>query len=144
MFGNFWYFGTDGTVCEDKEFGTSEVVSQDPLEVKYTIADNAKWSDGTPITINDYLLDWAAQNPEFLVPGLASGQNKDAEAVFNHVSTTFSEHVPEGRRARRAPRRSPSSSRGSTRTTRQFCPVPFRRTSWPSSPGWTGCLAKAT
>ena len=96
MFGNFWYFGTDGTVCEDKEFGTSEVVSQDPLEVKYTIADNAKWSDGTPITINDYLLDWAAQNPEFLVPGLASGQNKDAEAVFNHVSTTFSEHVPEG------------------------------------------------
>ncbi|MDO5094705.1 MAG: ABC transporter substrate-binding protein [Propionibacteriaceae bacterium] len=96
MFGNFWYFGTDGTICEDKTFGTFEKVNDDPLEVKYTIAENAKWSDGTPITINDYLMGWAVQNPEFLVPGLASGANPDAVAVFNHTSSTFAEKVPDG------------------------------------------------
>lgn len=96
VLGNFWYFGTDGTICEDKEFGSFETTSQDPLEMKYTISDKATWSDGTPITINDFLLAWAAQNPEFLVPGLANGQDGDAKAVFNHVSTTWAEQVPEG------------------------------------------------
>ena len=24
LLGNFWYFGTDGTICEDKEFGSFE------------------------------------------------------------------------------------------------------------------------
>jgi len=96
VLGNFWYFGTDGTICEDKEFGSFEVLSQDPFEMKYTISDKAKWSDGTPITINDFLLGWASQNPEFVVPGLISGANKEAEAVFDHVSTTWPEQVPEG------------------------------------------------
>ncbi len=96
MFGNFWYWGTDGSICDDTEWGTYEVVSEDPLEVKYTISEKATWSDGTPVTINDYLLDWAAQNPEFLVPGLVSGENKDATGVFDHVSSSFAEHVLEG------------------------------------------------
>ena len=96
VLGNFVYFGTDGTICEDKEFGSFEVLSQDPFEMKYTISDKAKWSDGTPITINDFLLGWASQNPEFVVPGLISGANKEAEAVFDHVSTTWPEQVPEG------------------------------------------------
>lgn len=93
---NFVYFGTDGTICEDKEFGSFEVLSQDPLEMKYTISDKAKWSDGTPITINDFLLGWASQNPEFVAPGLISGTVEGAEAVFDHVSTTWPEQVPEG------------------------------------------------
>ncbi len=96
VLGNFVYFGTDGTICEDKEFGSFEVVSQDPLEMKYTISDKAKWSDGTPITINDFLLGWASQNPEFVAPGLISGANEEAEAVFDHVSTVWAEQVPEG------------------------------------------------
>ncbi|RRD06684.1 ABC transporter family substrate-binding protein [Arachnia propionica] len=93
---SFVYFGTDGTICEDKDFGTIEVLNEDPLEVKYTISDKAVWSDGTPVTINDYLLDWAAQNPEFLVPGRASGENKDTKAVFDHVSSSLAEQVLEG------------------------------------------------
>ena len=96
MFTNFWYFGTDGTICEDKSFGTFEKVNDDPLEVKYTISEDAKWSDGTPITINDFLMGWVTQNPEFLVPGLASGANPEAVAVFNHTSSTFAERVPDG------------------------------------------------
>lgn len=96
MFDSFVYFGTDGTICEDKNFGTVELVSEDPMEVKYTINENVKWSDGTPVTINDYLLDWAAQNPEFLVPGLHTKQDENAKAVFNHVSSSFAEQVLEG------------------------------------------------
>ena len=96
MSSGFVYFGVDGTICDDKEFGSYEVLSENPLEVKYTINENVKWSDGTPVTINDYLLDWAAQNPEFLVPGLHNGENKEAKAVYDHVSSSFAEEVPEG------------------------------------------------
>ncbi|MDF1488282.1 ABC transporter substrate-binding protein [Tessaracoccus caeni] len=96
MFSSFVYFGVDGTVCENKEFGSFEVTNEDPLTVKYTISPDAVWSDGTPVTINDYLLDWAAQNPEFLVPGFASGENPDAKVVFDHVSNSLAGDVPEG------------------------------------------------
>ncbi len=96
MASGFTYFGTDGSLCEDKDFGTVEVQSEDPLIVKYTISDAAVWSDGTPITINDYLLDWVAQNPEFLVPGYANGTNQDAQPIFQHVSSSLAEKVPDG------------------------------------------------
>lgn len=96
MRAGFTYYGTDGTICRDENFGTVEVTSEDPLIVKYTISDDAVWSDGTPITINDYLLDWAAQNPEFVAPGFVSGKDKKAKAVFNHVSSSLAEKVPDG------------------------------------------------
>lgn len=96
MFTGFTYFGVDGTICDNTTFGTYEVTSEDPMVVEYTISDDAVWSDGTPVTINDYLLDWAAQNPEFLVPGLASGEDPDATPVFDHVSLSLAEKVPDG------------------------------------------------
>ncbi len=96
MFSSFVYFGTDGTICENKEFGSFEVTSEDPLTVKYTISPDAKWSDGTPVTINDYLLDWAAQNPEFIAPGFANGEDDKATAVFGHVSNSLAADAPEG------------------------------------------------
>ncbi len=96
MFSGFTYFGTDGSICDDTSFGSYEVTSEDPLTVAYTISDDAVWSDGTPVTINDYLLDWAAQNPEFIAPGYASGEDRDAAAVFNHVSNTAAASIPEG------------------------------------------------
>ncbi|RMB58364.1 ABC transporter substrate-binding protein [Tessaracoccus antarcticus] len=96
MFSGFVYFGTDGTICEDKDFGSLEVVSEDPLQVKYTISDAAVWSDGTPVTINDFLLDYTAQNPEWLVPGYANGKDEKAEPLFDHVSNSFAADAPEG------------------------------------------------
>ncbi|MBB1515408.1 ABC transporter family substrate-binding protein [Tessaracoccus sp. MC1679] len=95
MFSNFVYFGTDGTICDNTDFGTYEVTSEDPLTVEYTINEEAVWSDGTPVTINDYLMDWAAQNPEFIAPGFATGEDPEA-AVFDHVSTSFAQYVLEG------------------------------------------------
>src|SRR5699024_4372524 len=50
MFSGFTYFGTDGTICDDTDFGTYEVVSEDPMVIEYTISDDAVWSDGTPVT----------------------------------------------------------------------------------------------
>ena len=96
MFSSFVYFGTDGTICDNTDFGTYEVTSEVPLTVKYTINEEAVWSDGTPVTINDYLLEWASQNPEFVAPGFANGENPDATAVFDHVSTSFAQFIPEG------------------------------------------------
>ena len=61
----FWYFGTDGTVQPDKEFGTFEKTSDNPLTVKYTINDKAVWSDGTPIECSDLVLTWAANSNQF-------------------------------------------------------------------------------
>jgi peptide/nickel transport system substrate-binding protein len=95
--GTFWYFGTDGTICRDETYGTYETVSEDPLQVKYTLADDAVWSDGTPITYADYLLDWATQ--AITEDGKVSDDGTETP-LFDHVSTlTFGDYVPEGPKA---------------------------------------------
>ena len=47
-------------VVPNESFGTMEKTSDDPLTVKYTLSDNAQWSDGTPVTTDDLLLGWAS------------------------------------------------------------------------------------
>jgi peptide/nickel transport system substrate-binding protein len=87
----FWYWGTDGTVYPREEFGTYEMTSEDPLTIEYTISDEAVWEDGTPVTYDDYLLEWAAQNPNMF------GELGEEEApLFNHVSSDFGTYVPDG------------------------------------------------
>lgn len=85
----FSYYGADGTVCRNEAYGTFEAVSgiedDGPLVVEYTISDDAVWSDGTPITADDYLLDWATNNPDFL-----------DGSPFEAVSSSFADFVPEG------------------------------------------------
>ncbi|WP_299166739.1 ABC transporter family substrate-binding protein [uncultured Arthrobacter sp.] len=44
----------------NEEFGSYEKTSDDPLTVKYTINEDAVWSDGTAIDFDDVLLTWAA------------------------------------------------------------------------------------
>lgn len=83
----FWYWGTDGAIYPNEWFGNYEVTSEEPLTVKYTISDEAVWSDGTPITANDYLLGWASSNPESLGGVDTLG--------FDPVSDTFGRYVPE-------------------------------------------------
>ena len=61
----FWYYDQDLNLVQDKSFGTYEKVSDDPLQVKYTFADTAKWSDGTAAGPADLLLEWAAQSGKF-------------------------------------------------------------------------------
>lgn len=97
LFSNFWYFGTDGTICTDEAYGTYEAISEDPLQVQYTLNDEAAWSDGTPVTYADYALDWAAR--AITEDGKVT---KDAteKALFNHIDgLTFGDYVPEGPQA---------------------------------------------
>ncbi|TGO04135.1 ABC transporter substrate-binding protein [Serinibacter arcticus] len=76
----FTYFGTDGTIYVNEDLGNVELVSEDPMVVEYTIADDAVWSDGTPITYDDALFSWATQ-------AIADGQDADGADVplFNYV-----------------------------------------------------------
>lgn len=88
LFGGFWYWGTDGTIYPNEWFGSYQVTNEDPLTVEYTISDEAVWSDGTPVTVNDYLLGWASSNPESLGGAEALG--------FDPVSASYGTYVPEG------------------------------------------------
>ena len=97
IFGGFWYFGDTGEVCADEEYGTYEATSEDPLVVEYTLNDEAVWSDGTPVTYADYLLDWATQ--AITEDGKVTDDGSE-KALFNHISgLTLGDYVPEGPKA---------------------------------------------
>jgi peptide/nickel transport system substrate-binding protein len=97
IFGGFYYFGADGSICTDEEFGTYEAVSEDPLQVEYTLNDEAVWSDGTPVTYADFLLDWAAQ--AITKDGKVTDDGTETP-LFNHISgLTLGDYVPEGPQA---------------------------------------------
>lgn len=87
VFPSFAYFGTDGEIYPNEDLGSYEVESEEPLVVKYTINEDATWSDGTPITAADYIFKWAVENPNTV--------DDAGEPVFNPVSQTFGEYVPE-------------------------------------------------
>lgn len=54
-----------GTPVPDPKLGTVEKVSDSPLTVRYTLAPDARWSDGVPVSPADLLLDWAARSGRF-------------------------------------------------------------------------------
>ena len=88
MFSSFWYFGTDGSIIPNKDFGTYEKTSDDPLTVKYTISDDAKWSDGTPVTAGDFILHWAANNETVKAEGSET-------PLFDSISFEQGKYIPE-------------------------------------------------
>lgn len=61
----FNYYDDKLELVQDKSFGSYEKVSDDPLTVKYTVADDTKWSDGTPFDATDVLLQWAGTSAVF-------------------------------------------------------------------------------
>lgn len=87
----FIYFGSDLSVNPNEEFGSFEVTQESdadtetPMIVEYTIADDAVWSDGTPITAADYMLQWHVQNLALEEVG-----------GFDPVSTSLPQYIPDG------------------------------------------------
>lgn len=65
MNSGFNYYNNTPELVKDESFGTYELVSEDPQVVKYTLADTATWSDGTPVNAGDLLLAWASQSNAF-------------------------------------------------------------------------------
>ena len=56
LLAGFSYFDEVGAIQPNTDLGSYELISEDPMVVEYTIADNAEWSDGTPITVADAVL----------------------------------------------------------------------------------------
>ena len=65
MNSGFNYYDANLDLARDESFGSYEITSEDPLAIEYTFADTASWSDGTPVTPADLLLEWAAQSGKF-------------------------------------------------------------------------------
>ncbi|WP_106814332.1 ABC transporter family substrate-binding protein [Microbacterium timonense] len=61
----FYYVNDKYEVVPDESFGKMEVLSEDPLQVKYTLNDGLVWSDGEPITTDDLIFGWAATSGVF-------------------------------------------------------------------------------
>ena len=58
----FTYYNDAGEIERDESFGRYQKLADDPLTVKYTIADGARWSDGAAIDAADLLLAWVASS----------------------------------------------------------------------------------
>lgn len=74
---NFVYYD-DELELQQGELGTVEQVSEDPLQVKYTFADDATWSDGTPVDAADIVLTWAAKSTNY---NTSEGNRTDDGAI---------------------------------------------------------------
>ncbi|GAA1690272.1 hypothetical protein GCM10009808_04040 [Microbacterium sediminicola] len=75
---NFGYYDNTPEWVHNTDFGSYEVVSEDPLTVEYTITADAVWSDGVPIDESDMLLEWAAISgnvSEAFAPAATTGYN---------------------------------------------------------------------
>lgn len=75
--GGFYYINPDLEVVHDEDFGTYEIVNEDPLTVTYTVNEGVTWSDGDPIDADDLLLSWAIGSGHFDGPG-ADGKSEGA------------------------------------------------------------------
>lgn len=61
----FNYYDGDLNLTKFEDFGSYEVVSEDPFTVEYTVNEGVTWSDETPVDAYDVFLYWAAQNDSF-------------------------------------------------------------------------------
>ncbi|MET1035425.1 MAG: ABC transporter family substrate-binding protein [Arthrobacter sp.] len=62
---SFNYIDNNLEIVKNEQFGKYEVVSEDPLTVKYTINEGVTWSDGEAIDADDMLLAWAVMSGRF-------------------------------------------------------------------------------
>lgn len=75
----FNYYNNTPELVQNPSFGSYEKVSDDPLTIKYTLADDLKWSDGTPIDATDLMLSWAALSRALDTPDFDAEEFKDPE-----------------------------------------------------------------
>jgi len=75
----FNYYNDTPELVQNTAFGSYEQISEDPLTVKYTIAEGRTWSDGTPIDAADLLLQWASTSKALDTPDFDSSEYVDPE-----------------------------------------------------------------
>lgn len=74
----FWVFAPDGSIQPNKDFGTFEKTSDNPLTVKYTFSDKAVWSDGEAVDCDDFVLAWLANS------GVTGDEGFSTAATFGY------------------------------------------------------------
>jgi peptide/nickel transport system substrate-binding protein len=77
--GGFNYYNDVPELVRDESFGTIELITEDPLVVKYTIADGVKWSDGTAVDAVDLMLQWAALSRALDTPDFDAAEFTDPD-----------------------------------------------------------------
>jgi peptide/nickel transport system substrate-binding protein len=82
---NWAYYDTDLNFVKNESFGTMKVDSEEPLTVTQTINPDAKWSDGTPLSAVDLLLDWAGRSNVFN-DAAAEDIKKDEDGAITEVT----------------------------------------------------------
>ena len=74
----FAYYDDGYALVEDPSFGSAEIVDESPFTVRYTVSDDARWSDGIPVDAADLLLAWAANSGSLNTPGFDDADYVDA------------------------------------------------------------------
>lgn len=77
----FQYYDGNAELQPNEDFGSVELVNEDPTEVKYTIKDGVQWSDGTPVDAADMLLAWAGQSNALNSEGYEPKYNEEGAVV---------------------------------------------------------------
>ncbi|MFN8075984.1 MAG: ABC transporter family substrate-binding protein [Kineosporiaceae bacterium] len=91
----FWYYDNEGQIIPDKEFGSYEKLSDNPLKIKYTFSDKAVWSDGNPIDCDDAVLAWVANSAQYKT-GKKDDEGNDILVFSTAGSTGYDlQQVPE-------------------------------------------------
>ncbi|MEV7973253.1 ABC transporter family substrate-binding protein [Cellulomonas sp. NPDC089187] len=86
----FNYYDGDLNLAKNEDFGTYEVVTEDPFTVKYTVNEGVEWSDGTPVDAADMILFWGTQNDNFdTVAGDEVQTDADGNAVVGEGEVYF-------------------------------------------------------
>jgi len=62
---SFNYYNDAQELIRNPEFGTYDLISEDPLTIKYTITDGVTWSDGVAVDAADLLFNWASLSGNF-------------------------------------------------------------------------------
>lgn len=89
-YSGFNYYDNTPALQQDTSFGTYEMVSEDPLQVQYTINEGVQWSDEVPVDAADMLLNWAALSGHFNTADFDPSEYQDPE------SGEFTTDFPEG------------------------------------------------
>jgi peptide/nickel transport system substrate-binding protein len=86
----FYYVSDSYEVVPDESFGTMEVVSEEPLQVQYTLNEGLQWSDGEPITTDDLVFGWAVTSGIFDDATLdpESGEPISGTQYFQYAGST--------------------------------------------------------
>jgi len=75
----FSAYDAQSELVTDPSFGTYQLLSNDPLTVRYTIGDGVTWSDGVPVDAADLLLAWAANSGALNTKGFDDSDYVDSE-----------------------------------------------------------------